>query len=101
MARGALGDNVVDHYLNYARTEQATSTSTSPTGSAGATSSASSGRGSSRIRRVSEFATARGQWDKGTGAAGATPVTSTTVWLVHDQDIGVRFARDLPHRRCR
>jgi glutamine synthetase len=23
MARGALGDDVVDHYLNYARTEQA------------------------------------------------------------------------------
>jgi glutamine synthetase len=22
MARGALGDQVVDHYLNYARTEQ-------------------------------------------------------------------------------
>ena len=22
MARGALGDEVVDHYLNYARTEQ-------------------------------------------------------------------------------
>ena len=52
MARAAFGDQVVDHYLNYARTEQAAlRRASSPTGSGSATSSAADRRHRPRPRR--------------------------------------------------
>ena len=63
IARGAFGDQVVDHYLNYARRSRRSSTRSSPTGSGCGSSSAGESRphlgGRSRRSRVSPRCSAR------------------------------------------